>query len=170
MGGQRGFLAIVVGIVVLLGTTVAVVLVRGDPPAASYPAGSPEAAFQAYLAAWEAGDDATAYASFTAEVRTDTTLEAYHRQAEDMRRHDPGTGRRVFIDSASIRGESATLQLTVETTNIGGLSANRYRSTTTASMVRQDGAWKLDRLWMGTDPWYGEKVGRLNELEGTLAC
>jgi hypothetical protein len=160
VGGQRGFLAIVGGIVVLLVATVAIVVLRGDPPTATYPAGSPEAAFQAYLTAWVEGDDATAYASFTTEVRAATSLETYHRQSEDFRQSgfQPGSSRRVFIDSATIRGETATLQLTVETTVVSGLSANRYRARTTVPMAREDGAWKLDRIRMGTEPWWADKL------------
>jgi hypothetical protein len=158
MGGQRGFQVIVGGIVALLIVTVAVVVGRGDLPTATYPAGSPESAFQAYLQAWAAGDDETAYASFSSEVRAATALDSYRNQAGDMRRDQPGTSRRVLIDSATTSGDGATLRISVETTSVSGLAVNRSRATQTVTMIRQDGAWKLDRLWMGTDPWFAEKL------------
>jgi hypothetical protein len=159
MGGWRGFIAILAGIAGLLVVTVVVVLLAGDRPPRTYPAGSPEAAYQAYVTAWQAGDDEAAYASFTTAVRAETPYADYHRQAIEYRLYgqQPGTTTRVFIDAATVQGETATLQVTVETSVVSGLGANRYRSTLPVTLVREDGAWRLDTIRMGTEPWWPNK-------------
>jgi hypothetical protein len=156
MAGQRGFLAVVAGIIALLILTVGVVLVRGDRPAASFGPGTPEAAVQAYLVAWDAGDDRAAWAAFSARTQAGTALDAYTEQAQLLRVKGltPDASRQVFIASATVSGDSATVPVTVETTSVGGMSVNRYRQTITVPLVRENGAWRIDQLLMGTEPWF----------------
>ncbi len=156
MGGQRGFLAVVAGIVALLILTVGVVLVQGEQPAASFGPDSPEAAVQAYLVAWDAGDDRTAWAAFSAQVQAETPLDSYTEQAQTLRVKGfaPDGSRRVFINSAKVSGERAVVSVTIETTAVRGMNVDRFRQTTTIPMVRADGAWKVDQLLMGTDTWF----------------
>lgn len=156
MAGQRGFLAVLGGIVALLILTVAVVLVRGDRPAASFGPDSPEAAVQAYLVAWDAGDDRTAWAAFSTQVQAGTPLDSYTEQAQMLRVKGfaPDGSRRVFINPAKVSGESAVVPVTIETTAVGGMSVDRFRQTTPVPMIRAEGAWKIDQLLMGTEPWF----------------
>ncbi len=159
MSGQRGFLAVVAGIVALLILTVGVVLVQGDRPLASFGPGSPEAAVQAYLVAWDAGDDRAAWTAFSARVKAATPVDAYPEQAQLLRTKGFMTdgSRQVFVSPAKLSGESATVPVTVETTAVSGMNVNRYRQTTTFPMVREEGAWKIDQLLMGTEFWYADK-------------
>jgi hypothetical protein len=152
MNGGRGLAAIVLGIIVLLVGSVAVVLVAGNRPPAVYPAGSPEAAVQAYLQAWEARDLDAAWASFSMAARSGTTQDDYRRQAQDYRQWaEPpaGPSRRVFIDRTTVSGDRASLELTIEETWIQGLSVSRNRYGRTLTMVQEDGAWRFDRLFVG---------------------
>jgi hypothetical protein len=150
----------VLGVVALLVITVAVVLLAGQRPPREYPAGSPEAAFQAYLVAWEAANYEAAYAAFTTAVRAATPLADYRRQAADFRTNGlpPGTSRRVFIDRTTITGDETTLDVTIEETTVNGLSADRYRYSRSFVMVREDGAWRFDRIFMGIERWSIDKL------------
>jgi hypothetical protein len=155
MGGGRGLVAIVVGVIVVVVTSVAVVLVAGDRPPPSYPAGSPEAALQAYLKAWDARDFDATWASFSTAARRGTTQDDYRQRAQDYSGWaDPPTGpsRRVFIDRTTVSGDRATLDLTVEETWIQGLSVSRNRSGRIVTMAREDGGWRFDRLFVGLEP------------------
>jgi hypothetical protein len=159
MGGRRGLLGIVAGVAILLVGTVAIVLVAGNRPAREYPAGSPEAALQAYLLAWESGDTERAYASFSQAARASITLEEYRRRiVESGGGHmAEGPSRRVYVDRTTLSGERATLDLTVEETWISGLSVNRNRWSRVVSMVREAGAWRFDQLFIGLDMYWPEK-------------
>jgi hypothetical protein len=152
MSGARGLAAIAVGVVLLVTASVAVVILAGNRPPAVYPAGSPEAALQAYLEAWERRDLDEAWASFSTAARSGTTQGAYRSQAEDYRQWaEPPTGpsRRVFIDRATLNGDRASLELTIEETWILGLSVSRSQYGQTLAMVQEDGAWRFDRLLVG---------------------
>jgi hypothetical protein len=160
MGGQRGLLGIIAGIVVLLVATVVVVLVAGSRPPREYPVGSPEAALQRYLVAWEARDIETAYASFSSQVQTSTSLDEYRRRAIEYRSYasgPEGPSRRVFIDRATITGDRASLELTIEETWVSGLNANHNRYPRLVSMVRESGAWRFDELLVGLEMTGPEK-------------
>lgn len=159
MGGQRGLAAVIVGIALLLVATVAVVLLAGDRPVRSYPAGSPEAALQAYLVAWEASDAAGSYGAFSRAVRSETSLDDYRRQVAEYGgwATNEGPSRRVFIDQATVTGDRATLELTIEETWVSGLNVNRNRSGRVVTMVREDGAWRFDRLFIGMEMYWPGK-------------
>ena len=143
------------GILALMIVSVGMVLLRGDRPVASFAPGSPEAALQAYLAAWEAGDDATAWASFSARVRAGISEADYRTEAPMVRSNStsPGQSRRAFFDPATVKGDSAQVRVTVEVTTVGGINVDRYRTVTTVSLVRESGTWKIDQELMGLEPW-----------------
>jgi hypothetical protein len=171
VGGGRGLLAIVVGIVVLLAGTVAAVLVAGNRPPRDYPGGSPEAALQTYLRAWEARDLEAAWSSFSVAARTGVTLEEYRSQVQDygMWAQPPGgPSRRVYVDRSTVTGDRAELELTVEETWVQGLSVVRNRTGQALTMIREDGQWRFDALFLGLQMgWPGKGPFEKAEPEAT---
>ncbi len=157
MGSDRSLLAIAGAIGAIVLAAIVLVVVAGDRPAASFPPGSPQAAMQDYLAAWEAEDYLAAYAFFSAEAQDRVPLEEFRRAAVDQRQYAyPAEGRRrVFIDRVSEEGDRADVHLTVEEfSGDGGLGNNVYRSTRIIRMVREDGSWKFDEPLIGLEPGY----------------
>jgi len=160
VGSDRSLLAIAGGIGAIVIAAIVLVVVAGGRPAASFPPGSPQAAMQDYLAAWEAEDYPAAYAFFSAEVKAGVPLEQYRRVAEDQRQYGypADASRSVFIDRVSEKGDRADVHLTVEEfSSGGGLGANVYRSTRVIRMVREDGSWNIDEPLIGLEPGYFEK-------------
>jgi hypothetical protein len=154
VGGGRGLLAIVAGAAVLLVATVAVVIMAGNRPAQSYPPGSPEATMQAYLQAAQARDVAAAFQLFSKAARSGITVDDYRRQSADYGGFgDPGEGpsRRVYIDRTTITGDRAELATTIEETWVQGLNTSRYRRGQIVTLVREDGAWRFERLFYGLE-------------------
>ena len=157
MGSDRSLLAIAGAIGATVLAAIVLVVVAGDRPPASFPPGSPQAAMQDYLAAWEAEDYPAAYAFFSARAKDRVPLEEFRRAAEEQRRYGyPAEGRRrVFIDRVSENGDRADVHLTVEEfSGQGGLGANVYRSTRIVPMVREEGSWKSDEPLIGLEPGY----------------
>ena len=150
-------LAIVAGIGALLVGAVVLILLVGDRPARAYPDGSPEAALQAYLVAWEAGDLSAAYAAFSADAQAKVPYGEYRTQAADHRRWNSGPdgpARRVFIGNVTIDGDRATLDLTIEETWVSGLTSSRNTYGLPLEMVRTAGAWRIDEILLGLEPGY----------------
>jgi ketosteroid isomerase-like protein len=108
--------------------------VRGDRPL------TPEQVVQAYLVAWDAGDDAAAWASFSTRVHGLISEADYRTEAAMVRAGSVAANRarRAFFDVATVTGDTASVRVTVEVTAIGGVNADRYRTTS---------------VLMGLDPW-----------------
>jgi hypothetical protein len=153
------------GVALLLVATVAIVLLAGNRPPQTYPAGSPEAALQAYLQAWEARDLDRAWEFFSTSARGSVTLDEYRRQARDYpdMAGAGGPSRRVFIDQTTVTGDRAELQLTIEETYIQGLGVGRNRYSQRLAMVRESGQWRLDQLIMGIQPGWPIKEAPMAE-------
>lgn len=137
-------------VLVVLALVVAVVL---PPRPATYPAGSPEARFQAFYSAWEARDLDTAYALLSAEVRASITPAEYRRMDDEMvwvRSQD----RRVLLLASEITADRAVLDLRVETFSSGGLGGQRYSYDQSIRLVREDGEWFIDQGLLGVEPGY----------------
>ena len=161
MGSGRSILMI--GLAVAAVATIAIIadFVASSRPPVEYAVGSPEAAVQDYLRVWTDGDDEAALSAFSARVRADLTLADYRSMTSDFRRYqEPPSGptRRVFIDRATITGEKATVDLTVEESWQGGpLERNVNRSARRLPLIREDGAWKIDEQLVWLDPgWYAK--------------
>ena len=148
---SRSLLYVAVGIVVLSVITIAVVLLAGDRETARFDAGSPEAALQSYLVAYEAGDLEAAHARFSADVREHMDLDAY-RRAVDSWGVGFETDRSVLFDSKSGSGERVELHLTVEEFAGDGLSGDTYRSPRDIRLVREGGEWRIDEPLVWLDP------------------
>lgn len=144
----------IAGVVVL---AVVVVLAAGSQPATSYPADTPEGAFQRYLTAFEEGDFAGAYAFLSARVTKRISLEEYEQQAEEYQfgYSAGGPAHRVLFDKVTGGGNRRTLHLTVEEFYGDGLDASRNRYPVNVRMVREDDdAWSVDEPLMGVNPGY----------------
>jgi hypothetical protein len=150
MTSNRAVTTIAAGILGLVVIGAVVVLLAEDRKPATFPAGSPEAAMQAYLAAWEDGDSEKAYGFFSEAVRSQVTLADYQNAVSGFGDVSPGD-EAVYIDAAQISGDRATVHLTVEHYFGDGPGAETYRSTTTVRMVRQADAWKLDQQLIGVE-------------------
>ncbi|HUG95803.1 MAG TPA: hypothetical protein VMK30_06635 [Pleomorphomonadaceae bacterium] len=149
---MRGLIAIGVGIgVVAILAVVAVGLSAARDPD-QFPADSPQAALQAYLQAFEDEDYEAAYASFSANVQDQMSLEDFVRAATDYHLYATES-RRVLYDGMETNGdERATLRLTVEVSYGGVLFADRYSYPAEVRMVREDGAWRIDQALVHLDP------------------
>ena len=147
----RGPVALVGGLALTFVLLSVIVLASNRGPAV-YPVGSPEAAFQRYLAAWNAGDFPGAYAAFSARIRTRVTLEDYRTMAP---RYGYGGSdqQRVVLLSANTSDDAATLSLRVEHWSPGGglSGGNSWSSSATVAMIRQSGAWYVDDYLAGVD-------------------
>lgn len=152
-GSGRLLLAIGVGVVALVGVAIALVLLlpRAEP---TYPAGSPEAAFVAYLRASDADDLESAYAALSPQIRASWPYAAYVSE-HDMAGPYADT-RRVYIDRAEPTADDrVTLHLTLEWSSGEGLTASRwYERDVRIRMVRVEGAWYVDQTLIGTQEWY----------------
>ena len=149
---MRGLIAIGVGIgaVAILAVVAVGLSAARDPD--QFPADSPQAALQAYLQAFDDEDYEAAYASFSADVRGQMSLEDFERAATDYHLYATES-RRVLYDGVETDGdERATLRLTVEVSYGDVLFADRYSYPTEVRMVREDGAWRIDQALVHLDP------------------
>jgi hypothetical protein len=135
----RSVLVIAAGIlgIVVLGAVV-VLLAEGREPTA-YEPGTPEAAMQAYLAAWDNDDPGAAYEHLSNSVQATISREDYISQS----------GARGAV---GVKGDESqvTIFLTVEEYYGEGLGES-YSSQRTVRMVHEDG-WKIDERLAGLDP------------------
>jgi hypothetical protein len=160
VSGQRGLLAIVGGLIVVLVASVLVVILVGDRPPREYPSGSPESALQAYLAAWDEGDLTAAYAAFSRAATANVPFAEYRPQAADYRTWNMGSDgptRRIFIDDVEINGDRATISVTIEETWVYGLNTSRNSYGREIPMVFEDDAWRIDELMVWLEPGFFAK-------------
>lgn len=157
MTGNRSLLYIGAGVLALVVLGAAVVLLAGGRQPASFEPGTPEAAMQGYLAAWQDEDYEAAYGFFSDEIRAATSLEQYESQVRGFGDPFGGSDTAVYIDKAEIAGQQATLYLTVEQ-SYGGIGGESYRSPREVRMVHQADGWKIDEPLIGVEQVpFGEK-------------
>jgi hypothetical protein len=142
-------LVVLGAIVALIG--VAVVLVLADPKGpTSYEPGSPEAAFQSFVQAGEAGDPEGAHALFSSSIKAEVTLAEYRRvSAEHEWQRDES--RRVVLLGTDVTGDRASLHLRIDQFNGGGLGAARTSYERTIRLIRERGAWLIDEPIVGVE-------------------
>lgn len=159
MNPSRSLLVIAGGIAGLVVLAAAVVLLRDDGPPEFAP-DSPQAALQAYLAAWESGDPEAPWAWFSKRVHAATPYAEFEPMAREFLDYGlppNGPQRRVFIDEVTGSGDRVVLHLTVEERYGEGLGASSYRSTRSMPMVRdaishESNQWRIDQLFLYLDP------------------
>ncbi|HUZ00590.1 MAG TPA: hypothetical protein VMU89_09570 [Thermomicrobiaceae bacterium] len=147
----------IIGVVVVLLVVAAVVaaLTLGSRGETTFPAGSPQAAFQAYYRASQAGDLTTAYGSFSQSVHAQMSPEQYAQLASSYGSSmaPPGTTQRLTINEVVTHASaSATLYVTVERVSGSGLDVSRFTYDRQIWMVQEDGAWKIGEALLGVDP------------------
>jgi len=130
-----------IGVLVFVALVVVLLLPRTGP---TYPAGSPEAVFQAYLAAADAYDLEAAYQAFSPRMRATWSYGEFARE-RNMYGYG-GNKRSVWIDSVDRSGDRAILHLTIEWVSGDGLTASRwYDRDVRIAMVLDDGTWYIDQ-------------------------
>lgn len=141
------------GIVALVVVALLVAVALPRQPA-TYPPGSPEAAFQSYYAAWEEHDLETAYALLSSDVRSDIDVAEYRRIDSEFS-WQRSEDRRVVLLSADADGDRALLTLRVDEFYPGApAGVDRYSREQTVPMVREDGTWYVDQGLAGLEVVY----------------
>lgn len=136
----RPLAIIAVAMIVLTVLSSAAVLWMGDRTVqASYPAGTPEAAMQAYIAAYEKGDYDTASSYLSSRLKSEGITT---KVAGSYGPSAAGLG--VTITSARVNGDRATLvvQITRSSNSVLGNTSSSYE--TSVALVREGGSWKID--------------------------
>lgn len=142
-GWLRPLVAIVAFVVVLTVASTAAVLWVGGPRPASYPAGSPQAAFQDFVTAVQNGDWATADGMLSSNQRAQgVTSQMVGGMFSD-------SGATVSIVSSSGSGDRVTLNVTVQVNSGSWLGSYSYTNATQVVMVQETGGWKVDSQLYG---------------------
>jgi hypothetical protein len=136
-----------------------IVVTSATNPATRFGPGTPEGAFQAYLAAWDARDLDGAYATFSGRVQRQLTIDEYRATARDFQ-YDSGRERRVVLLDSTVNGDEATLELRVDELGGGGIFGARsvWSREITVDLVREAGSWRLDMALANLEPvyWYAK--------------
>ncbi|MDQ2965084.1 MAG: hypothetical protein M3R57_04495 [Chloroflexota bacterium] len=128
----------------------AAIIVVGSRGPTVYPADSPEAAFQAYYAAYEIGDVEAAYGQFSSDVQGRISLHEYRRMdAEGSWQRDQE--RRVVLERVDRSGDRTTLRVRADYFSPGGLGGNTWSSDYNIRLVREGGAWRIDDALVGLE-------------------
>jgi hypothetical protein len=136
-------LAIAAFSIVLTVASTAAVIWLGGPSRASYPAGSPEAAFQEFVTAAQNGDWATADTLMSSNMR------AQGQSSQPMVAGMLSGGTTVSINSSTRTGNTATLSVSY-TYNSGSLfGSSTYTTVGNVSMILGADGWKLDSSLYG---------------------
>ena len=145
----RAVLVVGGAIVALIALAMVVVLAVPKGPTA-YDPGSPEAAFQAFYQAFEAGDVEGGYGLLASSVTDQMTL-AQYRRLDSEQGWQRGEDRRVVLLGSDRTGDRANLRLRIDQFSGGGLGSNRYSYERTIRLVREDGAWRIDEPIVGIE-------------------
>ena len=148
-------IAIIGGVVVLLVVAAVVAaLTLGSRGEATFPAGSPEAAFQSYYRAYQGGDLTAAYGYFSSTVQRQMSRDQYAQYVSSYGSSmgPPGATERLTVDGVTTHGTAATLSLTVEEVYGSGVGVQRYSFTRQVRLVQENGAWKVDEALIGINP------------------
>ena len=146
----RRIILIVTAIVAVAVVSTALALLGSRGPT-TYPPGSPEAAFQSYLVAWEGHDYEATYAAFAPAVREDVTIADYRAMVAGW--GDGSGSRRIVLEEARVNGDHATLDLRIDYRADGGLfGSSTWSQDVSIVMVRQDGAWLINQPLIGVEP------------------
>lgn len=149
-GGRSTWLAGGIVAIVLVIVAAATLVLAAGREDASYPPDSPEAAFQGYARAWDAGDTEGAWDMLTTTAQGRVSKFEF-RDANSWRGEEQ---QRLWIHDRSGTDERVVLHVTIETTG-GGLlfGSGDWEETARVTMVREDGDWKIDTPLVGYYRW-----------------
>jgi len=137
---------------VLMVVAAATFLLVSDDEVATYPPGSPEAAYQEYAQAWEAGDVETAWEAFTTRAQGRISKSEF-RDTNTWRGEE---AMRIWIEHQTGTDDRAVLNLSIDFTYDGGLfGTDRHTESSRVTLLREDGEWKIDTPLVGHYGHYG---------------
>lgn len=141
--GLKAIVAIAVAVVILIVASTASVLVVGQPSPASFAAGTPQAAFQKWLVAANAGDWTIADGYLSSNLVSQGVV------SQQLAGSSSGPRATVSIDGVQMGERTATLSITIDRSLGSGIGAAGYSTSSTVQMVLENGAWKLDSQSFG---------------------
>jgi hypothetical protein len=144
---------VVVGsILAVVSLTVVIVVLAGSREPKSFAAGTPEAALQGYLVAWDDGNFEAAYAAFSSSAQRELPFGDFERAARDWRSGQASVDRLAFIDRSTGDSKRVTVFLIVEERYGEGFGAGSYRSAREVEMIREDGVWRIANPLVWLEP------------------
>lgn len=141
-GWVKPMVAIAAFAVILTLVSSGAVLLLGGPSPATYPAGTPSAAFQDFVNAAKKGDWATADGLISANLRSQGLT------SQSVAGIVATTDVIVSIDSSHQDGSRATLDVTYQFSSGGVFSNSGLFSGSGVLMVLEPGGWKVDSQLM----------------------
>jgi hypothetical protein len=148
-GPSRTLVGVTIALVALAVIAMVVVILGGRAGPAAYPTGSPEAAFQSYLQAFDDGDTAAAYAALSTRAKASWPYDQYLQDLDTFGKWQPE--RQVWIDSVERDGARATLHLTVEYRSGSGLSTSTWTDTQDIRLTLEEDGWRVDQRIVGLE-------------------
>jgi hypothetical protein len=143
--------AIALGITLVIVVATAIVLLAGGQAGTSYPANSPEGAFQRYLDAWFDKDYAAAYEYFTPRIKATMSYDEFERDAELYGSYVRQT---VSLDRSSGTDPTRTLHLTVTDYYGDPAYGGGYSQEQSVRMRLEGTSWLIDEALIGLQPYY----------------
>jgi len=147
----RSVLIIAVPVLVLVIGAVIAVLVL-SPGESHLAPGSPEAAFQQYLDAYQSRDFSGAYGSFSAGAQHQLSADDYVSRARSSTNVPFDDNQRILVGRVEQHGSAVILHLTIERSSGSGLNLDRSSYDQQVPLVQENGAWKIDQLLLGIYP------------------
>jgi hypothetical protein len=147
--GRRTWLMVATAAVALIAMAALAILLIDSGEDAVYEPGSPEAAVQAYAAAWDAGDADAAWALLTPQARARLT----RLEIRSAMSWDEDAPSRIWIEQRRDLDDRVVLTLGVERTWDGLLGPDRDTHSLRLTLVELDDAWRIDTPVMGFHPW-----------------
>jgi hypothetical protein len=136
-------LIIALTIAALIVLAVLAALLVGAPDEEEFAAGTPPRAVQDYLRAVRERDAERAYGFFSTSAQREMSFEDFSRNISGYGVANENT--RIRLEDSDIDGERATLTLEIEQFDDASLfDSSRYEYERTVTLVREDGAWKID--------------------------
>jgi hypothetical protein len=149
-GIDRFLLAIVVGAVLLIVLSVAAVLLVGRRPAPTADPTTPGGTVQIYVELVRAGSLERAYGYLSRSAQASVPPDRFR---QDGARYvgSSRTGERLLVEPLAVTGDTAEVKVTVSrfTARSDPFSSGSYHRDVAVNLVREDGAWRIDRP---TDP------------------
>jgi len=141
-GWLRPLIAVAAFVIALAVASTAAVVFVGGPKEVTYPAGSPEAAFQDFVQAARRGDWAAA------DDLVSLNLKAKGMSAKAAAGWRSMADVTVSIRSSTRTGDQTTLGVDYEYRSGSGFGSYSHHTLSSVEMVLEESGWKLDS-WLG---------------------